>query len=156
MGLLLVLTLAAYGLRRIQRPVPNRPLLVAEARLGVGLRHVSRGIELRFICIARGLPQGAIIAIAYHVAVSALRALRPRSCWSVESADRAAAPRLALVRASARNLDRRGRPDHVLVFRSCSAGQLRRLGGGRRSERRRWLNALRRGLRWWWRWWGRR
>ncbi len=79
MGLLLVLTLVAYGLRPgVQRPVPNRPLLVAERR-GWVLAYVMAAVALSitFHLYARaGLPVGrSVIAIAYDVAVSALRGL---------------------------------------------------------------------------------
>ncbi len=79
MGLLLVLALVAYGLRPgVQRPVPNRPLLVAERR-GWVLAYVMSAVALSitFHLYARaGLPVGrSIIAIAYDVAVSALRGL---------------------------------------------------------------------------------
>lgn len=79
MGLLLVLTLVAYGLRPgVQRPVPNRPLLVAERR-GWVLAYIMAAVALSitFHLYARvGLPVGrSVIAIAYDVAVSALRGL---------------------------------------------------------------------------------
>lgn len=78
-GLLLVLMLAAYGLRRgTERPVPNRPLSVAERRAWVLTYVVSAvALSITFHLYARvGLPAGrSIIAVAYDVAVSALRGL---------------------------------------------------------------------------------
>jgi Domain of unknown function (DUF4184) len=78
-GLLLVLMLVAYGLRPgAGDPVPNRPLSVAERR-GWVLAYVMSAVALSiaFHLYARvGLPAGrSIIAIAYDVAVSALRGL---------------------------------------------------------------------------------
>jgi hypothetical protein len=78
-GLLMVLMLVAYGLRRGgEHAVPNRPLSVAERR-GWLLAYVMSAVALSiaFHLYARvGLPPGrSIIAIAYDVAVSALRGL---------------------------------------------------------------------------------